>query len=347
MNGIPHPREAPPSKDGASRGAQLLGNSRAMVEVDRLIALVAQTDAPVLLLGPSGCGKTAIARVIHNCSRRKAREMVEFDCTTLTENLAESELLGIASNVATGVGARAGVFEQADESTIFLDEIGDMTLRLQAKLLRAIREKRIRRVGGQKDISVDVRVIAATNKNMGWAVVQREFREDLFYRLNVFQIVVPALKERADDIPMLVAALMQRHCATVYRTISAIAPEALSLLSEYDWPGNIGELESVIQSAMVLECTEVLGREAIAEALKQRRIVRDQDASSAGQDSSPQQAEQVQKAESDDLDDAIGNHIASVLEKTGGNQSRAARKLGIPRSRLTRFIKEHPLVRQI
>jgi len=108
LNGIPHPREAPPSKDGASRGAQLLGNSRAMVEVDRLIALVAQTDAPVLLLGPSGCGKTAIARVIHNCSRRKAREMVEFDCTTLTENLAESELLGIASNVATGVGARAG-----------------------------------------------------------------------------------------------------------------------------------------------------------------------------------------------------------------------------------------------
>jgi DNA-binding NtrC family response regulator len=218
-----------------------------------LVHNVAPTSATVLISGESGTGKELVARVIHLLSLRSNAAFVPLNCAAIPENLLESELFGHEKGAFTGaVQARQGKFELAAGGTIFLDEIGDMPLSLQAKLLRVLQERTFERVGGSREIKADVRVIAATNRNLEECVAQKSFREDLFYRLNVFPIKLPPLRERQDSIPPLADYFLQRFCKLNHKKLKGIEPEALACLQTYLWPGNIRELQNVMERAVIL-----------------------------------------------------------------------------------------------
>jgi formate hydrogenlyase transcriptional activator len=232
----------------------LISHSQRFLSVIEEITQVAQTTSTVLLLGETGSGKEVIAQAIHNASTRKNRPMIKVNCAALPASLIESELFGREKGAFTGALARQpGRFEIADGSTIFLDEVGELPLELQPKLLRVLQEGEFERLGGTKTIKVDARVIAATNRDLARAVKEGKFREDLFYRLDVFPIEVPPLRERREDIPMLSWAFVKEFCNSMGKRIDEIADEAMAALQEYHWPGNVRELRNVIERAMILE----------------------------------------------------------------------------------------------
>ena len=232
-------------------GAEMIGTSPAMMHIRELIAKVAPTDARVLITGPNGSGKELVARNLHQLSSRSRMSLVEVNCAAIPSELIESELFGHEKGSFTSaIKQHKGKFEQADGGTLFLDEIGDMSLAAQAKVLRVLQEKKLSRVGSDKDIEVDVRVIAATNKNLEEEIRKGNFREDLYHRLSVIPIRVPSLDERKSDIPLLIDYFLEKHNTSSRKR--AFSPEAVSLLVEKSWPGNIRELDNVVDRLLIL-----------------------------------------------------------------------------------------------
>jgi len=240
----------------------MIGKSRLMREVYNLIEKVASTDSTVLITGESGTGKELAARAIHSNSRRKDRAFVSINCAALPENLLESELFGHVKGSFTGaVVDKKGMFETASAGTIFLDEVGETSPWTQVKLFRVLQERTIRRVGGNEEIPVDVRVIAATNQNLRKRIEEGKFREELFYRLNVISIDMPALRKRPEDVPILIQHFLRKHCEKMGRKIKRMTPDVVSALVTYTWPGNVRELENVIERMCAVEERETLTAE--------------------------------------------------------------------------------------
>jgi two-component system, NtrC family, response regulator AtoC len=300
----------------------LIGQSHQMVEIYKLIARMAALDTTVLIEGETGTGKELVARAIHGASARAARPFVVVDCAALPETLFESELFGHERGAFTGAfAARRGLLETSTGGTCVLDEIGELTAPLQAKLLRTLQERSIRRVGGNDAIPVDVRVIAATNRDLRRLVADGRFRDDLYYRLNVVTITVPPLRERASDIPLLAQHFLEIFARRSGRPIRRLAPEAVALLAGYRWPGNVRELEHVIERATALSAAETLLPDDLPPHLREER------------DRAPRLP-----ADGMTLEDVKRWYVNKVLEESGGNKLRAAELLGIDRRTLYRIL---------
>jgi transcriptional regulator with GAF, ATPase, and Fis domain len=301
----------------------IIHNSKAMKKICNLIADLAKTDSTVLIQGETGTGKEMIAKAIHLSSRRKDGPLIGLNCAALAEALIESELFGHERGAFTGaVRMRTGRFEQADEGTLFLDEIGDMPLSTQVKLLRVLQEKEFERVGGNETIKVDVRIITATNKDLRHAVRIGQFREDLFYRLNVVFIQVPPLRERLEDLPPLTLHFLQEYKQRYAKEINSIDCEALQLLSAQPWPGNIRELQNVIERSIVLEKGECLTTSTIMSCLQSGA----QPEESVALFSEDQPYHQ---AKDDLLDRFDRDYISNLLKKHCGNITKAALASGL------------------
>jgi two-component system response regulator AtoC len=300
----------------------IVGRSPQMLQVYKTVARVAESRSTVLIAGESGTGKELVARAIHFNSPRSSKPYVAVDCGSLAETLLESELFGHVRGAFTGaVTNKKGLFEEADNGTCFLDEVGDISLAMQAKLLRVIQEHEIKRVGGTETTKIDVRIIAATNKNLEELVAEKKFREDLFYRLNVVSIHLPPLRERLDDIPFLADHFLRKYAAENEKPVSRISAEVLDLLLRYQWPGNVRELENVIERAVTLSPHSLI----LPEDLPRRLRVEPSEISAT---SLPSQIS---------LTDLEKIYIKKVLEETGGNKKRAADILGIDRRTLYRM----------
>jgi two-component system nitrogen regulation response regulator GlnG len=325
----------------------IIGNSSAMREVYKTIGKVAPSDTTILILGESGTGKELIARAIHYNSRRLGKPFVAINCAAIPKELLESELFGFERGAFTGaVERKLGKFEQANQGTIFLDEIGDMPLDLQAKILRVLQEREVSRTGGNQSIPVDVRIIAATNQDLEERVRQKAFRDDLYYRLNVVPITLVSLRERKEDVPLLVDYFLQKACAELEIPLKRCSSEALNILNAYPWPGNVRELENTIKRAVILSSdpmltpadfpslrlqkngqlpSEELSLEALVD-LKLRSCLSNMEKMGAG-DLYTMVLEQVERP-----------LIRFVLEKTRWNQVKAAELLGINRNTLRKKI---------
>jgi DNA-binding NtrC family response regulator len=298
----------------------LVGNSTAMLEVYKLVAKVSGGKSTVLLEGESGTGKELIARAIHANSPRRDRAFVPVNCAALPDTLLESEMFGHEKGAFTGaVGVKQGLFEAAHEGTLFLDEIGEMGPALQVKLLRVIQEQEVRRVGGTVPLKVDVRIIAATNKDLEKLVKESRFREDLYYRLNVVRIVLPPLRERKEDIPMLAYHCLQKIGAGSRRVIHGFVPDTIELLQRYHWPGNVRELENVIERAVSLAHGPLLLPTDLPDTIRHAP-------------STPTDDNELLT-----LDELEKRYLQKVLRETGGNKVKAARILGIDRRTLYRM----------
>jgi transcriptional regulator with PAS, ATPase and Fis domain len=283
----------------------------------RLATQVAVTDATVLILGESGTGKELIARAIHAGSARRDGPFVKVDCTALPEGLLESELFGHEKGAFTDAAAeKPGRFELAHGGTLFLDEVGELPQSLQAKLLRVLQERAFERVGGTRTISVDVRILAATNRDLAKALKGGQFREDLYYRLNVVPILVPPLRRRPEDILPLAAHFLQRFGARYGKVVPGLSPEAAALLRRYSWPGNVRELEHAIERAVILWERGVIRPEELAVDLM-----------AVASDGLPDQELMT-------LEELEREYIRRVLRRVRGHKSRAARILGINRKTL-------------
>ncbi|HEX5876376.1 MAG TPA: sigma-54 dependent transcriptional regulator, partial [Pyrinomonadaceae bacterium] len=233
--------------------SDIISASPKMESVKKMILKVARSNSTVLVRGESGTGKELIARAVHNQSPRSEEMFQAVNCAAINENLLESELFGHEKGSFTGAHAeKKGLFEIADRGTLFLDEIGELDVGIQAKLLRALQERKIRRVGGTHEISVDVRVIAATNRDLRAMVSDGRFRDDLYYRVNVLSIDVPPLRERREDIPVLIDYFLKKHTKNASRPVTGLTPETKKLMNEYSWPGNVRQLESAIERAILL-----------------------------------------------------------------------------------------------
>ena len=303
----------------------MIGKSGEMQKVFTLIKKVAPTKASVLITGESGVGKELVADAIHNLSPRSAHEMIKVHCAALSETLLESELFGHEKGAYTGAEKmQKGRFELAHESTIFLDEIGEVNAGVQVKLLRVLQDHKIMRVGGEKTIDIDVRVIAATNRDMEKEVKEGRFREDLYYRLNVVHIAVPPLRERRDDIPLLLNAFLKEYAKENGKNVTGIDNRARALLYKYDWPGNIRELRNCIESAVVM-CG---GNEITPEDLPPTV-------------SASIAAPSITIPVGTTLDDAEKAIICENLAANKGNKSKTADILGIGRKTLHRKLQEY------
>lgn len=322
---------------GADEPGAVIGKSSVMVEVYKTVARVAPTKSTVLILGESGTGKELIARAIHQHSPRAGRPFVAVDCGALTETLLESELFGHVRGAFTGaVTDKKGVFEEAECGTCFLDEIGDITPNMQAKLLRVLQEHEVRRVGGKEWVKVDVRVVAATNQNLAELVRKGAFRQDLYYRLNVVAIHLPPLRERLEDIPVLVRHFLQRYSQESGKPVTAISDKAMDLLCAYSWPGNIRELENTIEQAVVLSHQSVLTPEELPAE------VRDGATSGSVQKFSPPD-EQSLFSDAPTLEEFKKRYVLYILSRTKGNISRAAKILDIDRRSLYRMLERYKI----
>jgi two-component system response regulator AtoC len=302
-----------------------------MLEIFTLIRKVCDYKTTVLVLGESGTRKELIARAVHYNGNRRDAPFVAVNCGAIPESLLESELFGHVKGAFTDAYAeKAGLFEQADGGTLFLDEIGEMPLSLQVKLLRVLEDEVIRRVGASVSKKVDVRLVSATSKELDQEVAQGRFREDLYFRLNVFSIKLPPLRERSEDIPLLTAHFLAKHGEKMGKPSVAFTPAALTALLDYPWPGNVRELENCIERALVLCDGNILEAGLLPDALREK-IVRDQAPGMAQDSLSIKQAEELLER---DL-------IRRALEKTGGNRTHAARLLEISHRALLYKIKEY------
>ena len=293
----------------------IIAKSAAMEDVLKLTGRVAVSDATVLIQGESGTGKELIARAIHYNSPRKDKPLITVNCPSIPETLMESEIFGHVKGAFTGaLKDRRGKFELADKSTIFLDEIGDLKQDLQARLLRVLQEKEIERVGDSTTVKVDVRVVAATNKNLPQLITQGKFREDLYYRLNVVTIVIPPLKQRKDDIPFLIDFFIKKYDKNEEIKIT---DEALKILLAYDWPGNVRELENTIERAIVISTEPLITPDLLPPMIKHPAVIKSQASKSIDTNLT--------------LNEIERNAIINALSQAKGNQSKAAKLLDIPR----------------
>ncbi len=302
---------------GTAEGPALLGRSAAMKEVLRQVELAAASTAPVLVLGESGTGKELVARTLHTLSPRAQGPFVGVNCAAIPETLLESEIFGHEKGAFTGAGERRlGCFEMADGGTLLLDEVAEMHAAVQAKFLRVLEEGAFRRVGGKVEIRVDVRVVAATNKEPATAIRDGALREDLFYRLNVFPIALPPLRDHPEDIPLLAEAFLQDSAAKNARGVKAIAPETLRLLQQYPWPGNVRELRNAIERAVILCRGEAIEPTHLPETLRRPP---------AATGTAPSVTVPVGTT----VDEAEKALILQTLEFAGQNKTRAAEILRI------------------
>jgi two-component system response regulator HydG len=301
----------------------IIGNSAAIHEVRELIRQVAPTSANVLVLGGSGTGKELVANAIHKSSEQAGGAFIKVNCAALPETLLESELFGYERGAFTGAVARKeGRFFLADKGMLFLDEIGDMPMPLQAKILRVLQEGEFERLGGNETIKVDVRIVAATNQDLALAIAERRFREDLYYRLNVININLPRLRDRRSDIPLLVEHFIQRFSAKNNQQLSGFSRDALEAMSNYDWPGNIRELENTVERAIVLSRSEVLTLDDLSPAITKGIVSDEREAVEAG-------VPIISIPVGMSLAEVEHRVILETLRSTGGDKSAAARRLGI------------------
>ena len=302
----------------------ILGKSTRMQNLFDLIDNVAQSDTPVIIQGQSGSGKELVARAIHRESPRRDKPFIKVNCAALNENLLESELFGHVRGAYTGADkTRIGRFEAAHEGTLLLDEIGDIPLALQVKLLRVLEDKKIERVGDNRAIPVDVRIISATNKDLEKLIETEQFREDLFFRINVFPLQCPTLAERRDDIPLIAQNFIRRNATSSGKKILGLTPEALEKLTLYSWPGNVRELRNAIEYAFVLCQSGAIGVTHLPS-----KVV------SASEAVTPEC-----RLDPGCLDERA--HLIQVLREAGGNQSEAARLLGVSRVTVWKRLKKY------
>jgi Nif-specific regulatory protein len=307
----------------------MVGDGPRMQHVYQFVNRVAAADSTVLIRGESGTGKELVARAIHRNSRRSGRPFVAINCAALAESLLESELFGHERGAFTGaIAQKKGKIEVSDGGTLFLDEIGELALPLQAKLLRALQEREFERVGATRPIKVDIRLIAASNRNLGEAVKVNLFRQDLFYRLNVVSVTLPPLRERREDIPLLATYFVQKYSREANRSIAGISPEALALLTYYDWPGNVRELQNALERAVVLGSSDLIRPEDLPEALVETNgpvptsgMVRYHDA----------------------VNSVKRDVILKALEQTGANFTEAAKLLDLHPNYLHRLVRNMDL----
>jgi DNA-binding NtrC family response regulator len=327
----------------------IIGRSKQMQDVYKAIGRVSGSDATVLIRGESGTGKELVARAVYQHSLRSEKPFLVINCVAIPENLLESELFGYEKGAFTGAAhRRVGKIEQANGGTVFLDEIGDMPFSIQAKILRLLQEKSIERLGGRDTISVDVRIIAATNRNLEHAIEEGRFREDLYYRLKVVSILLPPLRERNGDIPLLTDYFLRRFSADLDMVNPGVTREASQLLGAHPWPGNIRELANTIQKALIFNRGAPIGENEIRQAFSEADV---------NFVSSPAQADEVIRLWARDIlkggeqknllntcmDRIAGILIGEALKMTGGNRSRTARLLGLSRPTLNSKIEKYNL----
>jgi DNA-binding NtrC family response regulator len=315
----------------------IVGRSAALQEVIELVRKAARSEANILILGESGTGKELIARAIHANSSRAAQPFVPVDCASLPENLLESELFGYEKGAFTGaVGAKQGLMEAARHGTLFLDELGELPLGLQAKLLRALQERRIRHVGGTREVDIDVRIVSATNRDLRALVAAGKFREDLYYRVNVIDIALPPLRERAGDIELLAASFLRRYGRSGQAAVKGFEPEAMITLETYAWPGNVRELQNVIERACALAESEMITLAELPPHLRTaaRHTGEPPPALAAGKLT-------LKEAKERWIGHLEAAYVADLLKQEGGNVSEAARKAGVDRKTLHRLLNKH------
>ncbi len=302
----------------------IIGESKGMHQVEKFISRVAKSDSTVLIRGESGTGKELVARAIHRNSPRAEKPMVAINCAAIPEALLESELFGHERGAFTGaIGLKKGRLEVAEGGTIFLDEIGDLAPLLQVKLLRALQEREFERVGGTRTLKLDARVIAATNKNLEEAIKSGDFRQDLYYRLNVVSVVVPPLRERPDDIPLLAMYFSAKYAEKCKRALKGISPSARTLLTGYSWPGNVRELENAIEHAMVLGIGDEIVPEDLPESLMEASI--------SGEEGSQTYHDRINQLKK--------KMILEAVKQNKGNYTEAAKALGVHPNYLHRLIR--------
>jgi Nif-specific regulatory protein len=308
----------------------IIGTSEKIQSILKLIQQISNSSVNVLITGESGTGKELIARAIHFSSLRASRSFIALNCAALPESLVESELFGIEKGVATGVEQQIGKFEMADGGTLFLDEIGDLSLLSQAKILRVLQEGVVDGIGSKKTISVDVRIIAATNKNLEAEIKEKHFREDLFYRLKVIHIETPPLREIKEDIPLLAHYFLERYCAEMKKGQKKLTPAVLTYLANYSWPGNVRELENEIKRLVVLSQGKVISKTDLSENIYK-----------GGKDTHPQ----LKAADSlkETVEKIEVSMIREVLQRCRGNQLQTAKTLGLSRQGLIKKMKRYGL----
>jgi two-component system, NtrC family, response regulator PilR len=311
---------------------RIVGASESMQAILKLIRSVAETSSTVLITGESGTGKELVAKALHAISPRRDSAFVSVNCGAFPEPLLESELFGHMKGAFTDAHqSKKGLFEVAHRGTLFLDEVGDTPLAMQVKLLRALQEKRIRRVGGTEEIDVDVRIVAATNRELDGLVRERRFREDLYYRLNVIPVHVPPLRSRREDIPVLASTFLERLRREMGRPAERISDEAMRLIVEHPWPGNVRELENVIERAVALETGSIIGVERLPDGVR----------------FGAPQSHAVRLREGFSLDDHVrtveGDLVRRALDESGGDRAAACRLLGISPRSLRYLIRKHGL----
>lgn len=308
----------------------MVGNSSGIQELRSMITTIAPSDATILITGESGTGKELVANAIHSSSSRSDKPFVTINCAALSENLLESELFGHERGAFTGADKRReGRFAQADGGTLFLDEVGEIPLSLQPKLLRALQQGEVQRVGSDAVEKVDVRVITATNRNLQKEVENGNFREDLFYRLNVITLHVPALRDRQEDIPLLAEFFMKKYAGKNRKNIKGIAPQAMDTLIRYSWPGNVRELENVFERAVIMTMGEYISTRELPMSLSSQEA------------QAPVQITQSTDLTGMSLDELERKAILATLEECEYNKSKTARKLGITRATLHNKLKRY------
>lgn len=334
-----------PERNDQTTGDRMIGSSPVMQEVYKLIGRVAPSDVNVLLLGESGTGKELVARAIYQYSNRAQKPFLAVNCAAIPETLLESELFGYEKGAFTGaIRRRIGKFEQADGGFIFLDEIGDMSLATQAKVLRILQEGRFERLGGDQTHQVDVRIIAATNKDLEKGIKNSSFREDLYYRLKVITITLPPLRLRGQDVLELVSYFLDKYSVQLKKERLSFSREATKRLETYHWPGNIRELENVIKRAIVLAKGSIITEEIVAEEFgrsgEQEPLT--QTPAAAPQTISESEIEKYKGSLYEKImEEAEKNLILQVLQNTGGNQVQATKILGISRTMLRDRIEKY------
>jgi two-component system, NtrC family, response regulator PilR len=330
-------------RDAAARNSleNIVGISHPLEKLKQTIRTVATTNSTILVFGESGTGKELVARAVHTCSPRATEAFVSVNCGAFPETLLESELFGYVKGAFTGANQnRRGLFEVADQGTIFLDEIGEMTMPMQVKLLRVLQERTVRPVGGTSEIAVDVRVIAATNQDLDKRVSEGTFREDLYYRLNVIPIRVPSLRERREDIALLANHFLKKYAPGAGKSIHAVAAASLEGLSNYEWPGNVRQLENTIERAVVLESGNELHVELPAERPKARGVA-------AGAETAFVPSAGAVLPEGVNMENYVAQIERSLLQtalvQTQGVQVRAADVLGISYRSFRHLMKKYEL----
>jgi two-component system response regulator PilR (NtrC family) len=316
--------------------ANIIGRSEAMLDVFKMIETVARTNSTILLTGESGTGKGLVAQAVHFHSLRRERPMVALNCGAMPETLLESELFGHMRGAFTGAESnKKGLLEVAEKGTIFLDEIGEMSPVMQVKLLRVLQERRFRRVGGLEELQADIRVIAATNQDLTKAVAEGRFREDLYYRINVIPIMLPPLRERREDIPLLAEHFLAKYAEQMGKSVTGISRAAMELLKQHEWPGNIRELENVIERAVALEATPSILSESLPPSIRMTTARPDVPSSEALPEAGFDLEAHVKEIER--------GYIAQALQRAGGVQVKAAELLGMSFRSFRYYVKKYNL----